>query len=168
MNSIQATDEFFENLRPVTTDDKGLQLLDTTYQAAQAYAAAVSEYQSLLTELGALSAQGTKASEIAIQATRGFANLGIAQTEDSAKTTSEQMRGSIMFLIVLLIAAIVLGTVLAYFVTKSITGPLLEAADAVSNSAKEMEEAMNAIRESSDSIFKIIKTIDEIAFQTNI
>ena len=45
---------------------------------------------------------------------------------------------------------------------------LRSGADAVNASAKEMEEAMGAIKESSDSISKIIKTIDEIAFQTNI
>jgi len=40
--------------------------------------------------------------------------------------------------------------------------------DAVVDSAKEMELAMSSIQESSSSISNIIKTIDEIAFQTNI
>ncbi|MEX0321571.1 MAG: methyl-accepting chemotaxis protein [Puniceicoccaceae bacterium] len=40
--------------------------------------------------------------------------------------------------------------------------------DSAGESASELSEAMEAIRQSSDNISKIIKTIDEIAFQTNI
>jgi methyl-accepting chemotaxis protein len=43
-----------------------------------------------------------------------------------------------------------------------------QSADAGSNDIKAMGEAMKAIKTSSDDISKIIKTIDEIAFQTNI
>ena len=42
------------------------------------------------------------------------------------------------------------------------------AAEAGSNGMNEMIEAMNSIKASSDNIANIIKTIDEIAFQTNI
>lgn len=40
--------------------------------------------------------------------------------------------------------------------------------ETVAGSAQEMEQAMQAIQQSSDSISKIIRAIDEIAFQTNI
>jgi len=42
------------------------------------------------------------------------------------------------------------------------------AADAGTNDVEAMNSAMDAIKDSSDGIAKIIKTIDEIAFQTNI
>jgi methyl-accepting chemotaxis protein len=45
---------------------------------------------------------------------------------------------------------------------------LRERVEAVSQSSEEMQAAMTAIQESSDSISRIIKNIDEIAFQTNV
>ena len=45
---------------------------------------------------------------------------------------------------------------------------LRDQVDTVAHSATEMESAMSAIQDSSSSISNIIKTIDEIAFQTNI
>ena len=51
---------------------------------------------------------------------------------------------------------------------KSLANETRIAADSGVSSMTEMKKAMDAIKESSGSIAKIVKTIDEIAFQTNI
>ena len=52
--------------------------------------------------------------------------------------------------------------------TRELAGATRTAADSGAAQARELLEAMDAIRKSSDEITRIIKTIDEIAFQTNI
>jgi len=51
---------------------------------------------------------------------------------------------------------------------KELSGQTRTAADAGANDMEEMKSAMDAIKNSSGEIAKIVKTIDEIAFQTNI
>ena len=51
---------------------------------------------------------------------------------------------------------------------KALSGETRHAAEAGNNDMTEMRSAMDAIKTSSSDIAKIIKTIDEIAFQTNI
>ncbi|PTY08345.1 chemotaxis protein [Opitutaceae bacterium EW11] len=51
---------------------------------------------------------------------------------------------------------------------KTLAGETRAAADTGAADMQQMKEAMDAIKASSDDISKIIKTIDEIAFQTNI
>jgi methyl-accepting chemotaxis protein len=51
---------------------------------------------------------------------------------------------------------------------KSLANQTRQAADTGATDMSDMARAMDAIKASSDSIAKIIKTIDEIAFQTNI
>jgi methyl-accepting chemotaxis protein/carbonic anhydrase len=52
--------------------------------------------------------------------------------------------------------------------TKTIAGQTRAAADSGATDMAEMKQAMDAIKVSSGEIAKIVKTIDEIAFQTNI
>lgn len=51
---------------------------------------------------------------------------------------------------------------------KDLTGQTRAAAEAGAQDMENMNQAMDAIKSSSDNVAKIIKTIDEIAFQTNL
>lgn len=51
---------------------------------------------------------------------------------------------------------------------KQLAGETRSAADAGATDMEQMKESMAAIKTSSDNVSKIVKTIDEIAFQTNI
>ena len=52
--------------------------------------------------------------------------------------------------------------------TKEMAGQTRQAAETGANDMEKMKSAMDAIKQSSGEIAKIVKTIDEIAFQTNI
>ncbi|HEY0945258.1 MAG TPA: methyl-accepting chemotaxis protein [Opitutaceae bacterium] len=52
--------------------------------------------------------------------------------------------------------------------TRTLAGDTRAAAEAGARNMAEMQQAMGAIKESSSNIARIVKTIDEIAFQTNI
>lgn len=112
----------------------------------------------LVSEINAASEQTGQASSEIRDASNGLAEAASEQAASLEETSAslEQMSG------------ITRNNADNAQKVKVLAGQARQAADAGTREMQEMDTAMQEIKQASDGINKIIKTIDEIAFQTNI
>ncbi len=225
-------------LRPITRVAVNIQQIDDCQKAADEYRNNINELVTNWQKKDAIAARRGDAGNAVLAEARATAALGLSDTEKVSAAATSSLSAASQILLWGLGLAVGLGVAIAFFVTRSITKPILgvattlsagadqtaaasgqvsassqSLAEGASEQAASLEEtsssleemssmtkrnagnaaranelareastsatagasdmqamaaAMNDIKAASDDIAKIIKTIDEIAFQTNI
>jgi methyl-accepting chemotaxis protein len=225
-------------LRPITRQAVNIQQINDCQKAADEYRKNMTELAANWQKKDAIAVRRTDTGNAVLAEARATATLGLSETEKVSAAATSALGAASQIMLWGLGLAIGLGVTIAFFVTRSITKPILgvattlsagadqtaaasgqvsassqSLAEGASEQAASLEEtsssleemssmtkrnagnaaranelareastsatagasdmqamaaAMNDIKAASDDIAKIIKTIDEIAFQTNI
>ncbi len=119
-------DEMIAELKAVTARTDDIQYLDTVQGATGAYRNAMQTFLKDWNALEALDKKRNETADAVLRHTEETAEKGIAETLDIAERAEAQLKSSSKIMVVGLIVALVLGVVVAVFITRGITGPLTE------------------------------------------
>ncbi|MBU0996344.1 MAG: MCP four helix bundle domain-containing protein [Proteobacteria bacterium] len=142
----------FETLRAITRNEANIKQIERTREAANAYKTAMNDF---LTNWILLQDLGTKNEETGkglIAACVTTADAGMAGTTTIAENAVSALNNSTTVMIIGLFIAIILGVVVAVFITKSITGPLNRVIDGLHAGAEQVTSASSQVSSASQSL----------------
>ncbi len=123
---VDSIDKNLNILKPMTTQEQDLKELEEIRSAAQTYKTAT---EALLTGWTTILELGKKRSEVgskALAAAQEILDAGIDNTVKMTTSSAASMASASNVMVGGLILAIVFGCFLSFFITKSITGPLIQ------------------------------------------
>jgi methyl-accepting chemotaxis protein len=141
-----------EALRPITKQAVNIQQIDDTQKAVESYKAAMNE---MLTEWQAreeLNSTRGKAAEAVLAEAKSATLQGMKDVTDIGNTAKESLTTSSNVMVGGLIVAILVGGIVAVFITRSITGPLNRAISSLTEGSTQVASASGQISSASQQL----------------
>ena len=142
----------FEDLKKITRLATDLQAIDQTRTAAHDYETAMGSLLSNWTERNKLDTERGLAADVVLRGAQETATAGIEHTNEIAQNAAQALSTSSTVMVVGLIAALVLGVVVALFITRSITGPIRRIIAALSEGSEQVTSASGQVSAASQSL----------------
>ena len=150
--NFTAMDEKFEQLRKITYQKEDLERIDTTKAAAQHYQTAMTDLLTNWTKLEELGQKRNETGATVLQLAQTTAQDGIATTQTVATTASDALGLAADIVTGGLVGVLIFGVLLAFGITRSITGPLKRVIEGLSNAADQVDSAASQISQSSQQL----------------
>ncbi len=132
-------------LRKITRLDVDLKRIDQVEAAGNAFKGAMVEFLSNWKNLQDIGNKRENAGGGVIDACRSMANAGMEATNKVAKDAMALLNSSLWIMIVGLISAVVLGALIAVFLTRSITGPIRRIIEGLSDGSDQVASASQQV-----------------------
>lgn len=142
----------FNELRRYTKLDFNIRQIAATEKAAKAYLNAISGYLTAWEKREELGGKRNDAGREVIEACKVIANAGMEQTNQISNDAASSLSSSSTIMIIGLVVALLLGIMLAYFITRSIVGPINKIINSLSGGAEQVSSASTQLSSSSQQI----------------
>ncbi|ACV68224.1 HAMP domain-containing methyl-accepting chemotaxis protein [Desulfohalobium retbaense] len=152
MGNFQAVNEKFEKIRKVTFLDQDIKRLDTVQQAGNDYKTAMAGLLTTWRNLQSVDVQRDKTGKEFIAVTRNLADAGLDNTQQIADASMANLSMASTIMLVGLGVTIVLGLFIAWFMTGSITKPVIKIIESLSTNAEHVTSAANQVSSAGQSL----------------
>ena len=141
-----------DELRPITKQAVNLQQMADCQKAADGYQSALNDLVKNWLARDDLAKKRAVAGNAVLAEAQATAAIGLKETADSSSHNAQSLSTSSTILLVGLIVAVVFGIAIAFFITRSIAGPIKTVATALSAGADETSAAAAQVSSSSQSL----------------
>lgn len=165
---FSALSEYYDQLREITRLSADLEKLDESEASAMAYRAALKQVNENIQQLTKLGQQRDVAGTALLTTVQALSEKGISETDRIAKASITSVNSASMVMIVGVIVSLIVGVVMAYFLTKSIVQPIFVQNEFIRQIAKgdltaELEiDRRDEIGDSARALKKMIAKLKEI------
>ncbi|MCF8143283.1 MAG: MCP four helix bundle domain-containing protein [Deltaproteobacteria bacterium] len=141
-----------EELRKITEGDVDLNRIEQVESAGNAFRGAMVDFLGNWKMMRDVGNKGEAAGKGVIDACRSMTSAGMQATGKVATDAVDLLKSSSWIMVVGLIAAVILGALIALFLTRSITGPIRRIIQGLNNGSDQVASASHQVSSGSQSL----------------
>jgi methyl-accepting chemotaxis protein len=145
-------DNKFEGLKAITRSAEDIESINEVKAGSDAYRAAMIDFLDNWKFLQEIGTQRGETGQLVIEACKTLANAGMTATDRIAKNAVSSLSAASIIMIIGLITALVVGVILAFFITLSITKPINTIAYGMDEGANQVASAAGQVSSASQSL----------------
>jgi len=139
-------------LKAATRSEENLKQIEAIRQAGTTYKTAMSDFLTNWTRLQEIGRQRAEAGDVAIAACNAMADAGMSATSGIADGAVASLGNASTVMTIGLIAALIVGCIIAFFITRGITVPVNRIIAGLNEGANQVASASTQVSSSSQSM----------------